>query len=59
MAPWVIMMRDMGVQPRGLADGVLIVANGPNMFHAFDKALEATHKYLDDMVGQTCSCKEL
>ena len=49
MRPWIMLMRENGVQTYILADDVLILAKGPNMLHNFAKALNQTHDYLQQM----------
>ena len=49
MKPWVILMRACSVTCFILADDVLIIATGANMLDRFQKALNATHKYLQAM----------
>jgi len=47
--PWVIMMKTMGVKPRGLADDLTVVAFGADHELKFKEAFNATMMYLHDL----------
>ena len=49
MRPWVLKMKDMDVQPRVLADDLLVVADGPRHAVLAEAALDTTHSMLHAM----------
>lgn len=57
MRPWILMVRCMGMQPRVLADDVLMIARGPSMLSKFAAALNATHGYLHAMGAKIAPAK--
>ena len=46
---WIIQMQRAAVEPRVLADDLLIMATGDNSLELFEYAYNATHKHLEDM----------
>lgn len=52
MRAWLVMMLQMRVDPRVLADDVLLIAKGGRMMKKFAAALEATHRYLQAMAAR-------
>ena len=46
---WIIQMNRVGVEPRVLADDLLLMATGDRSLPLFEYAYNLTHKHLDDM----------
>ena len=46
---WIIQMQRAAVEPRVLADDLLLMATGANSLKLFEYAYNATHKHLEDM----------
>ena len=44
--PWLLLMQDKGIEPRILADDIMIITAGKKMLQRFIRALDETHKYL-------------
>ena len=59
MRPWVLMMREMGVVPRVLADDILVTALGEQPTLIFINAFDSTHQYLDDIGAKLAADKSL
>ena len=57
MRAWLVMMLQMQVDPRVLADDVLLIAKGARMVRKFAAALEATHGYLQAMGAKIAPSK--
>ena len=57
MRPWVSMLKGMDVQPKVLADDVLIIAQGKSMLSRMARALNATHIYLQAMGAKVAPTK--
>ena len=63
--PWIVRMQQIGrgheaqVQPRVLADDILITATGPEQVPAFCEAYDATIEYVSDMGGRMAPDKSL
>ena len=56
MRSWILEMRNFTrIECYILADDVLIISTGIKMASIFAKALNATHKYLHMMGGQSCT----
>jgi hypothetical protein len=49
MRPWLSMIKEMGLQPKVLADDVLVLAQGKSMLSRLARGLNATHVYLQAM----------
>ena len=57
MRAWVVEVKAMGVQPKVLADDVLMVAQGRSMLKKYAKALNFTHLYLQDLGAKVAPTK--
>ena len=49
MRLWILIMLQMGVDPKVLADDALLIARGRKMLRAFANALEKTHEFMQSM----------
>ena len=59
MRAWIIMLRPMQVLPRVLADDVCIIAKGSHMLKKLARALNATHRFCQDMGAKIAPTKSL
>ncbi len=57
MRPWLRMVKEMNVQPKVLADDVLIIAQGKGMLSKLANTLNATHVFLQDMGAKVAPTK--
>ena len=57
MVPWSKLMRNMQLQPRLLADDVLLMAAGPGAWERFQQGFNATHVYIMDLGGKIAAAK--
>ena len=56
-APWVRMVKNLGAQPRVLADDIFLTCIGENQIKVFITAYEATMQYIMDMGGKVAPDK--
>ena len=49
LRPWILKCRELNVQPRTLADDILIIAGGHDHLNRAINAIEFTFVYLDDI----------
>ena len=59
MRPWLLMMREMSVVPRVLADDILLVTTGADHEQRFIEGYSATHLYLADMGAKLAADRSL
>ena len=59
MRPWIMLMRELEVTPRVLADDLSVTAFGQEHLTRFVKGIDATHNYIDDMGGQLAPEKSM
>ena len=57
LRPWLVMVAQMGVQPRALADDLLIVATGPDSLVRFANAFQASVDHLIALGGNIANKK--
>merc|ERR1712242_652533 len=57
MRPWILMMRELGVTPRTLADDLLLLADGDGHEERLCKAVDATFRYIADLGGRVSAAK--
>lgn len=57
MRPWLQKTKELNVEPKVLADDVLIIATGARMIKRLARAIDATHEFLHDLGAKVAPSK--
>ena len=57
MRPWIMLMKELNVEPKVLADDAMIIAKGSRMIKRLARALNGTHSYLHGMGAKVAPSK--
>ena len=59
LRPWIVLIHNLRVEPRVLADDLLIIAHGREHEPAFAKVYAATYAFLHDMGALAAAAKPI